>query len=81
MIKWIARKPTVETSVYLKFGILNMLHQSCRCPRCRHILNAGPEYQPKYCDQCGQHLTFGGIEWSEDTVLGFAERGDTCEQI
>ena len=51
------------------------------CPRCNHVLNAGPNYQPKYCDQCGQKLSFSGIRWKEDVQLGYAKRGEAYESV
>ena len=66
-----ARKPIAKKSTYLKYGF-----EYYRCPRCKNILNAGPNYQPKYCDQCGQKINFSGIKWKEDKELGFVKRGE-----
>ncbi|MEZ3515149.1 MAG: hypothetical protein K1W37_07745 [Lachnospiraceae bacterium] len=70
-----ARKPIARKNTYLKFGFVITEHEYQHCPRCNHILDAGPDYQPKYCDQCGQKLTFAGIEWKEEKTLGFAKEG------
>lgn len=71
-----ARKPMLEKQTYLKYGFVIMEHEACLCPRCGHILNAGPGYQPKYCSECGQKMNFTDIVWTEDKKLGFAdERG------
>lgn len=70
----IARKPITNTDTYLKYGIVIVEHEQYLCPRCKSILNAGPNYQPKYCDQCGQKISFEGIRWKKDRELGFAER-------
>ncbi len=76
MFKEIARKPVSKKKVYLKYGFV-AVEQSCHCcPGCGHVLNAGPEYQPKYCDQCGQKISFSGVEWTEDKELGFV--GEEC---
>lgn len=70
----IAKKPIFETKTYLKYGFVIMEHEYLYCPNCESVLNAGPDYQPNYCDQCGQKLSFTGIIWKEDKELGFAER-------
>lgn len=81
MLRYIARKPITQLGTYLKFGFVITEHESHLCPRCRCVLNAGPNYQPKYCDQCGQKVSFKGIEWKEDKELGFAEKRGDYEQI
>lgn len=72
--KGIARKPIPEKVTYLQFGFVIMERERYSCPRCKKPLDAGPNYQPRYCDQCGQKLTFAGIEWKEERELGFARR-------
>lgn len=67
-----ARKPIAREITYLKFGFVITEHENHYCPRCNHILNAGPNYQPKYCDQCGQKVSFAGIIWKEDKELGLS---------
>lgn len=79
--KWIARRPIVKTKQYLKFGFVVTECESHVCPRCRNTLNAGPEYQPKYCDQCGQRIDFSKTEWKEEKQLGYAERKDVYESV
>ena len=66
---------------YLKYGFIIMEREKYLCPRCKSILNAGPNYQPKYCDRCGQKINFAGISWKEDKELGFAKRGETYESV
>lgn len=68
-----ARKPVLKKSTYLKYGFVVMECEDCLCPRCRGVLNAGPNYQPRYCSRCGQKINFTGIEWAEEKQLGFAE--------
>ena len=67
------KKPIPKMGTYLKFGFVITEHESYLCPTCGHILSAGPNYQPRYCDQCGQRVSFSGIEWKEDRELGFAK--------
>ncbi len=74
MFKNLARKPMPRTEIYLKFGYVATERECHLCPRCGNILNAGPDYQPKYCDQCGQKVSFAGTIWKEDKEIGFAKR-------
>jgi len=74
-----SRKPVARTETYLKYGFVITEHEYQYCPKCKHVLNAGSNYQPKYCDQCGQKLNFSGIKWKEDKQMGFAKRGKAYE--
>ena len=80
MFRNVASKPIPHMRTYLKFGFI-MEHESYLCPRCKSALNAGPNYQPRYCDQCGQKIDFSSIEWKEDKKLEYAERRETCESV
>lgn len=55
------------------------LHQYCICPRCNHILNAGPDYQPDYCSKCGQHVNCSDVPWEEEVQLGYVRKEERCE--
>lgn len=81
MFKNIARKPISKMGTYLKYGFVIMERESHFCPRCGSVLNAGPNYQPKYCDQCEQKINFAGIEWKKERILGFVERGEVRESV
>ncbi len=81
MFRNIARKPIPKMGTYLKYGFIIMEHEKHLCPRCKSVLNAGPNYQPKYCDQCGQKVNFVNVEWKEEKELGFAERWDANESV
>lgn len=76
MLRFIARKAVVKTGTYNKYGFVITLHQFCCCPRCKSALNAGPSYQPRYCDQCGQRIDFSDVEWKEEKSFGYAERSE-----
>ena len=76
-----ARKPIPRIRTYLKYGFVITENEYHHCPRCNNILNAGPNYQPKYCDQCGQKLNFSRVEWKEEKTLGYSERRDVNEPI
>lgn len=67
-------KPVVGTEHYLKFGLVHTETQVCYCPKCNHVLNAGPNYQPKYCSECGKKIDFSDVKWAEDKNFGI-ERG------
>ncbi len=64
-----ARKPISKIRNYLKYGFVIVEHEYHHCPRCGKVLNAGPEYHPNYCEQCGQKISFAGIQWKEDKEL------------
>lgn len=66
-----AKKPVSIIKTFLQYGFVITEHEYHYCPRCKNILAAGPNYQPRYCDQCGQHITFDGIEWKEDKKIGY----------
>lgn len=76
-----ARKPVSKLETYLKFGYVATERECHLCPRCGNVLNAGPDYQPHYCGQCGQRVDFGGIEWKEERELGYTGRRDGCEPV
>lgn len=44
--RFVARKPIIKHGTYIKYGFVIVRHQYCTCPRCRSVLNAGPNYQP-----------------------------------
>lgn len=79
--KWVGAKPVPRVENYLKFGFIITEHEYYACPRCKNVLNPGSNYQPKYCDQCGQKLSFSGIRWKEDVQLGYAKRGEAYESV
>lgn len=81
LFKWIARKPIARTMQYLKFGFVIVERYGYSCHRCRETLNAGPNYQPRYCEWCGQKINFSGAEWKEDRLLGYVERGSEHESV
>lgn len=69
--KFIARKPVIKTGTYRKYGVAITLHRYCKCPRCKKILNAGPDYHPKYCDQCGQKVDYSDVVWQKKKEFGY----------
>ena len=73
MLKWMAMRPEVETVVYNRYGLVVTRSVRHRCPRCHNQLNAGPKYQPNYCDQCGQKVTFAGIVFKEEERMMYIE--------
>jgi ribosomal protein L37AE/L43A len=68
--KEIARKPIPKMGTYTRFGFVIVRHEYHQCPRCKNTLNAGPNYQPKYCDQCGQKVDFSGTVWKAEEEIG-----------
>lgn len=69
-----ALNPIVKVQRYLKYGFVITELQQCVCPICRKALDAGPNYQPKYCSECGQKLDFTGIEWKPEKEIGYIDR-------
>lgn len=74
MLRDSAKKPIFQTKTYIKYGFVIMEHEYPYCPNCQNILNAGPDYQPNYCCQCGQRIDFRGVKWKAERQLGFLER-------
>lgn len=81
MLRNKAKKPISKIEKYLKYGFVVMEHECHYCPRCGKLLNAGSCYKPKYCSECGQKISFDGIEWKNEGRLGYAERRVNLEQI
>lgn len=59
-------KPIIIKKDYMKWGFLPTRFQAFLCPNCKTILNAGPEYQPKFCAECGIKLDFTGIVYEKE---------------
>lgn len=76
-----AMRPIEKTDKYLKFGFVVTEYTFQLCPRCRHVLNAGPNYQPRYCDQCGQKVTFKDTKWIPEKELGYAREEGEYEPL
>ena len=63
--------PIITHKEYLKYGFCKTRYQAFLCPSCNSILNAGPNYQPKCCDQCGQPVDFTDIVYENEEFLGY----------
>lgn len=68
-----ARKPIESTIRYMKYGFVHVERKMYRCPKCGELLSAGPDYQPKYCGECGQKLDFSDAKWESEKILGYKE--------
>lgn len=75
-----ALKPTMKVQRYLKYGFVLTETQQCVCPKCKMVLNAGPNYQPKYCSECGQKLDFAGIKWKPEKEIGYMRENGNGEE-
>lgn len=73
MFRFFKRKPQTKRVTYNKFGFVITETTYCYCPKCNEVLNAGPNYQPKNCSNCGQKLDFRGMQWKPDKQLGYAK--------
>ena len=60
----------IEYEVYLKYGYSPTICTKVICNNCRHIINAGPNYKPKFCDMCDTSIVdnLDDIEWKEEDV-------------
>lgn len=63
-------KPIIRTERYLKYGFVKTECEMYYCPKCNHTLNAGPNYQPIFCSDCGQQVDFSGVIWTEERGIG-----------
>lgn len=81
MFRNVAKKPVSKTEEYLKYGFVITRYVCYYCPKCGKVLNAGPDFQPKYCSQCGQKIDFSGVKWKRDVELGYLRRGDGHESF
>lgn len=79
MFKNRGKRPIKKVGTYLKYGFVITEHESFLCPGCGNCLNAGPGYQPEFCNRCGQHINFDGIGWKKDKVLGFEQETQRSE--
>lgn len=79
--KNIARRPAARTEMYLKYGFVITECEKYLCPRCGSILSAGSNYQLRYCNQCGQKVSFKGTEWKEEKGLGVCGKEGEHEQV
>lgn len=70
--KFVARRPVIKVETYCRKGLYVERATRYYCPHCSHIQSAGPNYQPRYCDRCGQKINFDGIEWKETEFIGYA---------
>lgn len=66
-------KPMMTYTEYLRFGFVRTRCQQFSCPACGVILNAGWNYQPKFCAECGQRLDFSGIAFEQEETLGYEQ--------
>ncbi len=75
LFKSVARKPVPKIQTYAKYGIAIVGHDIYICSRCKRVLDTGPNYQPQYCSECGQLVTFVSVEWREDRQKGYVLAG------
>ncbi len=68
-----ANAPVIKYTEYLKFGFVKTRFQDFYCPHCGKQLNAGWNYQPKFCAECGQLLDFSEVTYEEEEFLGYSE--------
>lgn len=62
-------KPTEYTAEYKKFGLVMIRIHGHKCGECGAILNAGPNWQPKCCEECGTKVDWSDVVWIPDEEL------------
>lgn len=67
----------IKQDVYLKNRRIPMITTRVICDKCSHIINAGPNYIPKFCDMCGAPISddLSKIKWlnEETSVLTYVK--------
>lgn len=71
--------PKTRFKKYKKYGFSLTRVQVAYCPACDHHLNAGPNFMPKRCNECGQLLDWNGYSWTPDEFLKYVDRSDDSE--
>lgn len=46
----------IKQKIYLSNYIYPMRSTLVVCDKCKHIIDAGPNYKPKFCDMCGSPI-------------------------
>lgn len=62
-------KPIIAKRDYMKYGFVPTRFQTFICPVCNDTINAGPDYQPKFCAECGVKLDFSGVVFEEEEEM------------
>lgn len=68
--------PLTRFKKHAKYGFALTEAQVAYCPACKHELNAGPDYMPKRCEECGQLLDWNDYSWSEPKFIKYVKEGD-----
>lgn len=59
----------IKDDIFLQMGFVPTLTTQVRCDNCNSILNAGPNYQPKFCPECGAKVPdLSKVEWKNEHV-------------
>ena len=60
----------IKDQIYLNFINHAIKHKVVLCDNCSKILNAGPNYKPKFCDMCGQKISdnLDKVDWTNEEV-------------
>lgn len=59
--KHIPAKPIPGRITYMKYGLFSTEADIYICKRCKKMLNAGPNFKPRYCSNCGQKIKWEGV--------------------
>lgn len=58
----------IKDIVYLKYGFSPAIDTQIYCDNCNHLINAGPDYRPRFCDMCGAPIkeNLDKVNWKND---------------
>ena len=75
----VPQSPITRFKRYRKFGFVLTEVQMAYCPSCRKQLNAGPNYVPERCSNCGQLIDWGNYSWREEEFIKYMSKDDSSE--
>lgn len=73
------KEPLTRFKKYRKYGFALTQAQYAYCPSCEAMLNAGPNYMPKRCEECGQLIDWTDYQWTPDKFIKYMPEGDNSE--
>lgn len=75
----VPQSPITRFKRYRKFGFVLTEVQVAYCPGCKTQLNAGPNYVPERCSNCGQLIDWDNYSWREEEFIRYIEKDDSSE--
>ena len=75
----VPQSPITRFKRYRKFGFVLTEVQMAYCPSCKTQLNAGPNYVPERCSNCGQLIDWGNYSWREEEFIKYMSKDNNSE--